>query len=84
MHHDSEGLYDEPAFNSTNKNNPVYQSHEDLTARNDDGYLETSRNDDGYLETGRIGGGGDGCNFFPRFFFFFFNRALNVCKRQQS
>jgi len=50
--HDSEGLYDEPAFNNTNKHNPVYQSNEDLAASGE-GYLENPdapRGGDGYLD----------------------------------
>lgn len=56
--HDSEGLYDEPAFNSINKTNPVYQSTEDLNEGGDGGaggYLdvapgENKAEDVGYLE----------------------------------
>ncbi len=58
-----EGLYDEPAFNSSAKANPVYQSTEDLAAGGEyvdgdgvqkgDGYLDVSPNtkpdDVGYL-----------------------------------
>jgi len=55
--HDSEGLYDEPAFNSINKTNPVYQSTEELNEGGDGagGYLdvapgENKAEDVGYLE----------------------------------
>jgi len=45
-HGDSEGLYDEPAFNAGNKHNPIYQSHEDIIGGGGGG--------------GGAGGGGDG------------------------
>eukprot|EP00051_Salpingoeca_urceolata_P026445 m.477331 g.477331 ORF g.477331 m.477331 type:complete len:881 (+) comp20809_c0_seq1:248-2890(+) len=50
---DDEGLYDEPAFNAqASKDNPLYQSTEDLTAADEEGgYLDTGMDGGGYLDT---------------------------------
>lgn len=51
---DNEGLYDEPAFNqAANKDNPLYESTEDLTGGDEGGYLDTDAAGDegGYLDT---------------------------------
>lgn len=67
-HHDSDGLYDEPAFSGSNlkKSNPMYQSNEDITGGGGDGgdgYLDVSAKagaeDVGYLDQGDNGGAED-------------------------
>jgi len=58
--HESEGLYDEPAFNASNKANPVYQSTEDLAdggGGGGDGYLDVAPKTGGAPEdVGYLGG----------------------------
>jgi len=58
--HESEGLYDEPAFNASTKANPVYQSTEDLAdggGGGGDGYLDVAPKTEGAPEdVGYLGG----------------------------
>lgn len=54
--HDSEGLYDEPAFNQTAaKQNPIYQSQEDLAGAGGDGYLDVAPNTHKVEDVGYLG-----------------------------